>query len=205
MKSSETIVELAKALNKFQREVKAVPKTSVNPFFKSKYADFPIIWDTIREPLLANGFSVSQMGGVIDGLPVLTTLLMHTSGEWIQGDMVLATKIENDPQAVGSAITYGRRYSLGAILGISTEDDDDAEAAMKRTARTGTQAKTPEMPQNVPVPTDLRTLQEAAFQKYRISHDLTREAWDKRRSEFETDQECAKAAWGTIQKLYEGR
>jgi len=132
MEKSESIATIAGALMGFQKDMVAVKKTSENPFFKSKYADLAEIWDAIRESLVKHGLSVAQMPQFSDGQPVLSTLLMHTSGEWLCSNLVIVAAKQADPQALGSAITYSRRYSLSAMLGVVSEEDDDAESAMKR-------------------------------------------------------------------------
>ena len=123
---SENIVELATALNKVQSELLGAKKDSDNPFFKSKYADLASVWDACREPLTKNGLSVTQ---IFDGANLIT-ILLHISGQWIKGSIpIIAAK--QDPQGIGSAISYYRRYSLAAIVGI-VQIDDDAESAMER-------------------------------------------------------------------------
>lgn len=125
MTRSPEIGNLAKALIKFQKEVKPVKKESENPYFKSKYADLASIIDTIKEPLAKNGLGYTQFPIGEFGL---TTILMHESGEWIEETFTLRP-VDAKPQSVGSAITYARRYALGAILGIATEEDDDGNKA----------------------------------------------------------------------------
>lgn len=132
MEKSESIKELAIALNKAQVTLQVAKKGSENPFFHSKYADLLSIWDACREALTSNGLSISQIADTgPEGKAVLETVLMHISGEWIKGRLPLLP-VKADPQAQGSAITYARRYSLSAIIGLCTEEDDDAEAAMNR-------------------------------------------------------------------------
>ena len=130
MNKSESITNLVKALTNFQGKMTAVKKDSVNPFYKSKYASLDTIWETIRKPLSENGLSVAQTMGVDNDKSVLETTLYHTSGEWISGTQ-LVNPVKNDPQGLGSAITYARRYSLSAILGLVSDDDDDANTATK--------------------------------------------------------------------------
>ena len=125
MTKSTTIVEIAKALVKFQKAVKPVKKEAENPFFHSKYADLASIIEVIKDPMAANGLSFSQFP---TGENQLTTILMHESGEWLE-DTYTVAPVDNRPQSVGSAITYARRYALGAILGIATESDDDGAVA----------------------------------------------------------------------------
>lgn len=124
MNQTESIKELAIALNKAQAEMKAALKDSSNPFFKSKYADFASVWETCRTPLTKHGLSISQLPVQKDGMFGVRTILMHTSGEWISEELLLPVT-KQDPQAAGSAITYARRYSLSGIVCLATEDDDD--------------------------------------------------------------------------------
>lgn len=128
MNKSESIKELATALCKFQGAVETVRKEAVNPFFKSKYASLANILDVIRKPLFENGLSFVQLPS---GQHELTTIIMHTSGEWIE-ETYSMTPTKNDPQGLGSVITYQRRYALGAALGLNIDEDDDANAATKQ-------------------------------------------------------------------------
>src|SRR3990172_2599764 len=124
MNKSETIGKLAEALCKAQGMMKGAVKDSENPFFKAAYADLASVWDACREPLSKCGLSVTQTTRIADnGDPVIITTLLHSSGEWMSGEL-LVKPVKADPQSVGSAITYGRRYALSAIVGIAPEDDD---------------------------------------------------------------------------------
>lgn len=125
---TENLKELATALAKAQAEMKNATLNKVNPHFKSKYADLAEIIDTTRETLAKHGLSVVQTTLVSDGVFVLRTTLLHTSGQFIHGDYPLPMVLDK-PQAMGSALTYARRYSLAAIANISAEEDDDANAA----------------------------------------------------------------------------
>lgn len=129
MQKSETIGKLSKALGHVQATLSGAKKDSVNPHFKSKYAGLNSVWDACREPLKANGLSVIQGNSVgLDGTVIVETILAHDSGEWIQSELCLPLA-KRDPQGVGSAITYGRRYGLAAIVGIVADEDDDGNAA----------------------------------------------------------------------------
>lgn len=132
MVKSEQINELAAALAKAQGQIEGAKKSSSNPFFKSKYADLAECWNTCREALTANGISVIQMPEEINenGRLNITTMLAHSSGQYISSTLTM-TVTKLDPQAIGSAITYGRRYALAAMVGLSQEDDD-GEKAMAR-------------------------------------------------------------------------
>ncbi len=130
MQKSAEIDQLAAALVKAQKAIKPATKDSDNPFFKSKYADLTAVWDACADALADNGLSVTQVGepSPEKGVMSLTTVLMHTSGQWISGVME-APMTKMDAQAVGSCTTYLRRYGLAAIVGIRTEDDDGAAAS----------------------------------------------------------------------------
>lgn len=132
MLKSEQINELAAALAKAQGQIEGAKKSSSNPFFKSKYADLAECWNTCREALTANGISVIQMPEEINenGRLNITTMLAHSSGQYITSTLTM-TVTKLDPQAIGSAITYGRRYALAAMVGLAQEDDD-GEKAMAR-------------------------------------------------------------------------
>jgi hypothetical protein len=147
MEQTEKIEELAKALSAFQGEVTAVSRDSENPFYKSKYADLATIIEHVKVPLQKNGLSVVQLCETFEGKVRVTSQLMHSSGQWIRA-MLEMTPAKSDPQGVGSAITYARRYSLSAILNIASEEDDDGNEATK--------PKAIEKQQNKPVPPPLR-------------------------------------------------
>ena len=107
-------------------------KDSVNPHFKSKYADLASVWDACREPLTKNGLSVIQMPGKDEVGYYVETVLAHSSGEFVSCKLHIVP-IKDDPQGLGSSITYARKYALAAIAGIAPDDsDDDGEAAMGR-------------------------------------------------------------------------
>lgn len=128
MKTSEQINELAAALAKAQGAMQAASKDSTNPHFKSKYADLASVWEVCRKPLTDNGLSVAQLPEATEHGLVIATRLMHASGQWMQADLLL-NPTKNDPQGVGSAITYGRRYGLCAMVGIVADEDDDGNGA----------------------------------------------------------------------------
>jgi len=147
MQRSDSIKEIATALAKFQAEVKNPANSADNPFFKSKYAPLNEILNIVRPILAKNGLSVLQMPGGDSQETSITTLLMHESGEWIESEPLTMKAVKNDPQGAGSVITYARRYSLSAILGISSEDDDDANhASGNNSGDSSSKKKTPATP-----------------------------------------------------------
>lgn len=123
MMKSETIGKLAEALAKAQSEMDSAEKNSMNPHYKSAYADLDAVTQAVREPLSKHGLSYIQTYDEIDDRTYLYTTLFHVSGEWISSKLRLING-KNDMQGLGSATTYGRRYSLSAIVGISQADDD---------------------------------------------------------------------------------
>jgi hypothetical protein len=127
---SESIDLLMAALAQAQGEITPAVKDSANPYFKSKYADLSSISAASRLPLSKAGLAVCQTMATIDGTLTLVTTLGHTSGQWMRSYApILTAKL--DSQSVGSAITYMRRYSLAAMVGVVT-DDDDGEGSMAR-------------------------------------------------------------------------
>lgn len=130
---SESIKEIAAALAKAQGQFDHAKKDVKNEFFKSKYADLASVIDAAKKPLSDNGLAVVQIVDTDhDGLVILETTLMHTSGEWISGKYPIRPT-KQDPQAVGSAITYARRYAFSAMTGIAADDDDGNAAVQKPT------------------------------------------------------------------------
>lgn len=129
---SENIGELAAALAKAQAEVGTVTKDSANPYFKSNYASLAAVWEATRPILSKHQLSVVQMPSHDEAGYYVETQLMHSSGQWIRSRTYMKPA-KDDPQGIGSLISYARRYALQAVTMICP-DDDDGEAAMGRTA-----------------------------------------------------------------------
>lgn len=123
--------ELFSALAKAQGEMNTAGLTANNPFFKSKYADLAEIVKASRPALTKNGLCVIQQIRMNEeGLHVLHTLLAHSSGQWIETRMKI-NPAKNDIQGLGSYISYIRRYSYAALVGVVVSDeDDDGEVAI---------------------------------------------------------------------------
>lgn len=135
IETSEQIVALTAGIIKVQGAISGVHKNAKNPHFKSSYATLENVIDTARPALQEAGIAFVQAPGlVVDGSVEVTTMLVHSSGEWMKATLHVPLG-KRDPQGVGSAITYGCRYSLMAMLGLPPTDDD-GEAAMER--QTGT-------------------------------------------------------------------
>ena len=123
---TEEIKDLSAALVKVQSGLSHAKKKENNPFFKSKYAGLPDVIDASRKLLTDNGLAVTQVTNYdfVDMRPVLITQLTHSSGQWIRGYYPIVS-VKQDPQSLGSAMTYARRYTYMAIIGLAAEDDDD--------------------------------------------------------------------------------
>jgi len=139
---SEGIAKLAAALVKVACQIENPHKNSTNPAFRSRYADLAEIINTARTLLAEHGVVVVQSPGMDGACATVETMLLHESGEWIRG--VAACPLQKaDPQGVGSAITYLRRYSLAAMLGLAQEDDDGNAGSARPTARAAQPAPAP--------------------------------------------------------------
>ncbi len=149
MKTSETIANLAAALAAAQAEIRAAEEDakalvqSDKAKYSYGYATLASVWDACRGPLSKNGLSVIQSPettfaafaaddrGQQKFIPPtvrVTTRLMHKSGEWMESDITLRPDGDT-PQKIGSAITYGRRYALSAMVGVAPDDDDGSDAS----------------------------------------------------------------------------
>jgi len=161
---SEQINELAAALVAAQAEFSAVPKDSANPFFKSKYAALPDVVKHTSPVLAKYGLAISQHITCEDGRDALTTFLIHKSGQYLSSTMLLHM-VKDDPQAQGSAVTYARRYSYMAALGLVADDDDDGNSASQPRSFQKPAQSAPRAPIAEPtgdVPADIKTILEAA-------------------------------------------
>lgn len=157
MTRSESIGALAAALAKAQGAMHGAAKESRNPHFNSRYADLASIVDACRNELAKNEISYAQFPSTPEaGLVRMTTLLLHSSGEWLESEPLTVQAKDAGPQAVGSCLTYLRRYQLAAMVGIAPEDDD-AEAAegrlVSQVARPVPQAPPPPFPNANRMPT----------------------------------------------------
>lgn len=160
MQTSEQINELASALAKAQGEITGALKDSANPFFKSKYADLASCWDACRGPLSKHGLAVFQAAETTNELQgvqrdevhlALTTTLAHSSGQWMRSTLRVNPK-DDTPQAMGSALTYARRYALTAMVGVA-QVDDDGNAGSGRSAGV-TEIHSPKGDMGKQIPTD---------------------------------------------------
>lgn len=123
--------KLNEALAKAQLVMTAAKKDAVNPHFKSSYADLASIIEACRKPLAENGLAIAQVVTTDAKGVTVTTRLLHVSGECIEAPCWMPVA-QQTPQAYGSAITYGRRYSLAAMVGVAAEDDDGNASSISK-------------------------------------------------------------------------
>jgi len=128
MKTSDTIKELSGAFVAAQAELKNAAFDAKNPHFGNRYASLAGMRDGVVEVLSKHGLAIIQGTAFDSGIATVNTRLVHKSGEWIESVYPFAV---DKPQAMGSAYTYARRYSLAAICGIASEEDDDANEGSK--------------------------------------------------------------------------
>lgn len=139
MTTSTNITNITAAFLKAQKDIVSVIKDQTNPYFKSKYADLTGVIEACKEQLNSNGIAILQP---IDGMEV-ETILIHESGEYFSSRTPIVVKAQNDPQALGSAITYAKRYGLQSMVLLPAEDDDGNTASPTRvTVQAGTQPAT---------------------------------------------------------------
>lgn len=149
---SPTLGALAAALAKAQGAMANASKDKLNPHFRSRYADLASTWDACREALSSNGLAIIQAPGNVTGGVRLTTTLVHSSGEYVRARFSAPVR-EQTAQGYGSALTYLRRYSLAAIVGVAPDEDDDGNHASGRPS--------PPTPQPQPAPQSQPTPQPA--------------------------------------------
>lgn len=129
MNTSEQINEIAAATAKAQGAMRPAVKDATNPAFKSKYADWASIVESMRAPCAANGLTVWQDVELTEAGVAVTTRIVHTSGQWVEFGPLTVPLGKRDAHGVGSAATYAKRYALCAALGIAADEDDDGNAA----------------------------------------------------------------------------
>lgn len=151
-------VSIYQALINAKKDFKSLKETAYNPFFKSKYADLKEVINSVKDALSVNGLGFYQSADAISdtkeivtttidkngttktetkivGYSKITTTLFSGSGETITMTYPLIVSDMADPQKVGSAVTYAKRYALTAALGIASEDDDAESAKPSKTAQ----------------------------------------------------------------------
>lgn len=128
MQKSDSLKTLSEALAKAQSEMPKVKFNSVNPFLKNKFADLGAVIEASRPVLAKHGLSVTQFPTSEGDKIGVTTILLHSSGEWISDTVTMQAaeeKGKSAAQVAGSVITYLRRYSWSAVLGLYADEDTD--------------------------------------------------------------------------------
>lgn len=134
--TAERSANVYTALLSAQRDFSAVVKNKQNPHLKNFYADLGAVLEAVTEPLANHGLLIVQRFGGDHASPVLITELVHAeSGQSITSTLPIICKDQSDPQKLGGAITYARRYSLLALLSLTAEDDDGNTAVQPRPAQ----------------------------------------------------------------------
>ncbi len=139
---SPDIGELAKAMAAARKKFKVVKKDTLNPFFKSKYADLAAVIEATAEPLAEHDLAIIQSPRFNGQTVTVVTMLMHGSGQWMRDDLTLPMQ-KFDAQGAGSAITYARRYSYQSFVNVAAEADDDGNAASGKDVKEATMPKPP--------------------------------------------------------------
>lgn len=161
---SEQINELMAALAKAQGEMRPALKDSTNPHFRSRFADLASVWDACREPLSKHGLAIVQSVVNKDGEQYLETTLGHSSGQWISSEMRLPIQ-KPGPQELGSCLSYCRRYSLAAIVGVYQDDDDGEKGERLPLSAPGERPQTNSLPAPAKVSPNVATLSAQMIQQ----------------------------------------
>lgn len=159
MQHSETFQELFKALIAAQAQIKPAKKSATNSHLRNRYATLSDVWEALHPALAANSLAVLAFP-TFEGNSVSTTIkIIHSSGEWISHTVTIPVE-RAGAQAVGSALTYAKRYALTNIFCISADEDDDGNAASGLTQQKPVQrtqpAQQPQRPATRPVAQNTR-------------------------------------------------
>ena len=168
----DSIEQLAAALSKAQGMMGHADKNKVNNHFKSSYSDIASILDAIKIPFAENNLSLSQVMDVTEtGRMILISKLMHTSGQSLESKMLLPDI--QDPQKLGGAITYFRKYSVMAIAGLAPAEDDDGNAAAQAVNSVQAAQTAKERPVATILPTEFMALLQAVGDDSRLINAIT--------------------------------
>lgn len=179
---SENVGDLFAALAKAQGEMQHASKGVLNDFTKKKYADLTAVIDASRECLAKNGLSINHFTDISDdGSVTLICQMSHSSGQWMRGWYPIRP-VKGDPQGYGSALTYARRYTYSAMVGVVVidEDDDGNDASDTKPKTENGNLKT--KPQSKPEPKELPAYSDESF-------NANKNAWAKAIKEKTTTPE----------------
>lgn len=135
VRRSPEFTHLAKAIATAQGKIQPATKDKVNTHFKNSYADLASCWEACRTQLSEQGIAVIQCPNTRDNRLWMDTLLAHESGQWVESSIEVPLPQQVNAQVVGSSLTYMRRYSLCAMVGVAPADDDDGNEASKNVGR----------------------------------------------------------------------
>lgn len=192
--NNDGFTSLATALVKAQSEFRDPSMDATNPHFRSRFVSLKGVLDAVRPALHKHGIALVQEIDFDGERSFVRTILLHTSGQSVESRCPILTSKPNDPQAMGSAITYARRYSVAAICGVAPSDeDDDGEAAVVRSAPRQVPS---EKPKDAPPFESLEEAMEAiksSTNMLKLAAVAERMAASKSLSDFERD--TARNAW----------
>lgn len=172
MNQSESVKSISEALVKAQSEFGTLPKDKNG--YGYKYTDIDTVISYVRPILSKNGLAFMQTLSTVDGKSAMTTRVLHTSGEWIEDTVVLPDVVlakTNAAQNMGASITYMRRYSLCAVLGISADEDTDAVVEV----RTVEPAKKPAPKEEKPKKIEFTKDEIEMMNKWKVAEVFTNE------------------------------
>lgn len=133
VRRSATCAKIAAALCGAQSEIQNPTKNKQNPHLKNWYADITAVLGAVLPVFTKHKLAVTQLPCELDGEPALLTLVLHDSGEWLE-TVTKIRPVKTDPQSIGSAQSYARRYALQSVAGVAADDDDDGNAGSRPAA-----------------------------------------------------------------------
>jgi hypothetical protein len=196
LEHSPEIGTIAAALSGAQAKFAKIVKDTENPFFKMKYAPLSSVIEATRKAMAEAKIAVMQDVDVVESRCVVTTMLIHESGQWMKGTISLPVT-KPDAQGVGSASTYGRRYGLSAFLNVAADDDDDGNAASKPVQNQTTSIDPEELKKMGDLLASMETL-DGAKAGFRTAYKRASDAKDKDAMQYLT------AIWEGKKKQFSG-
>lgn len=188
IETSQTTAALDEAMAKAQAKVSAAVKDKVNPAFRSKYADLASVWEACRDALTSNGIFVSQWPiHSEDGRLHIVTRLAH-KGEWIKAHFSIPVG-KQDAHGYAGALTYAKRMSLSAAVGVVADDDDDGNVASHRPAFEPRQAAQPPKQEPPPAAATVEPLADQIIRRFNEAESA---------EAFEELVQRAQARWGKL-------
>lgn len=192
LETSRQVDQVLPALFAVQGEIRPAVKGSQNTFHKSRYADLSEVWEACREPLRQHGFTVLYpLRTAPAGVTEIMLILWHSSGQWVRTGLPISPNA--DPQKIGSAITYFRRYLLASLLAIPTVDDDGEAAMDRETAQAGRRDERPRSSSRGPAHANGHSERQDVNQAFPSKQDIAKAKGELRR--FATDFRAGANRW----------